>query len=134
MVKERSEALGMPSSAELLALVDAIKYPVRVRIMVSLAASPKSVSSVAQDLRIRPDTASHHLGWLHDCGIVQFRKNKNWHLYRLSDLVRVEVLERMYRICMGDPRVFAVVFSVAKDGFSQDEGGLSARRRGLPRR
>ena len=68
-------------------LLDVVRSPVRLEILMRLAKSPKDVSSLSKEMNLEIQAVSHHLRPLLKTGLVEFEQVKQKHLYRLSERV-----------------------------------------------
>ena len=62
-----------------------LAHELRLQILRKLADSPKDVSSLAEALDLEIDRVSHHLRPLRACGLVEFSRIKQTHVFRLSE-------------------------------------------------
>ena len=72
---------GTSSIADQLAC---LAHEVRLEIIVSLAESPKDVSTLAAELELEVNVISHHLSLLRARGFLEFQALKQRHIYSLT--------------------------------------------------
>lgn len=72
-------------------------HPVRIRMLQALAVSESAVQPLADDLELTQQNASHHLGLLHEAGIVSRRRVGRIVLYRVADTAVLAYFEEVAR-------------------------------------
>ncbi|MEM4188568.1 MAG: metalloregulator ArsR/SmtB family transcription factor [Candidatus Hadarchaeum sp.] len=71
-----------------LKFLQAISHPTRLRILRALEINELCVCVFVNLMKIKYSKLSYHLKILKDAGLVEFRKEKNFLIYRLTNLGR----------------------------------------------
>lgn len=77
-----------------LKFLDAISHPTRLRILRALRVKELCVCVFVAMMRIKYSKLSYHLGLLKKAGLVESKKDRNFLIYRLTDLGR-KILENI---------------------------------------
>jgi ArsR family transcriptional regulator len=81
-----------PSLEKLSVYFGALSDPVRLKILHLLMIQPLCVCCIKEMVEITDSRLSYHLGKLKDSGLIEGRQEKNWIIYRPTDLAR-ELIE-----------------------------------------
>ncbi|MBV8086335.1 MAG: metalloregulator ArsR/SmtB family transcription factor [Chloroflexi bacterium] len=93
-----------PGDGAALRFLRALADESRLKIVGLLAQGERSVDELAEALRLRPPTVSHHLTKLSDAGLVGMRRQGTLHLYRLE----ADALTRLSRELLTPDRMASV--------------------------
>lgn len=83
-------------SEELVTFFKALADSNRLKIVGLLAEKPYSVEELAELLKLKPSTVSHHLSRLAEAGLVQARSESYYNVYRLDQSVLQEKARTMF--------------------------------------
>jgi predicted transcriptional regulator len=101
-------------SEELVAFFKALADANRLKIVGLLAQQPYSVEQLAAILDLRPSTISHHLSKLADVGLVSFKADSYYNVYKLEE----ETL-RKTRLLFSQQDLAVVVENVDLDAYDR---------------
>lgn len=87
----------------------------RLKIVGLLANGERSVDALADALKLKAPTVSHHLAKLREAGLVQMRAEGTVHLYRLN----TEGLRRMSRDLLTPERIASLADNVEGDAYER---------------
>ncbi len=83
-------------SEELLTFFKALADSNRLKIVGLLAEKPYSVEELAELLKLKPSTVSHHLSRLAEAGLVRAHSESYYNVYRLDQAVLQEKARTMF--------------------------------------
>ena len=81
---ENKTALSSEEMKSLVVIGRALSDPTRIRILGLLAERPMYGQELAKVLDVKPPTISHHIAPLVNAGLVQIRRENNFHYYELD--------------------------------------------------
>jgi DNA-binding MarR family transcriptional regulator len=81
---ENKTALSSEEMKSLVVIGRALADPTRIRILGLLAERPMYGQELAKVLDVKPPTVSHHIAPLVNAGLVQVRRENNYHYYELD--------------------------------------------------
>jgi DNA-binding MarR family transcriptional regulator len=81
---ENKTALSSEEMKSLVVIGRALSDPTRIRILGLLAERPMYGQELAKVLDVKPPTISHHIAPLVNAGLVQVRRENNYHYYELD--------------------------------------------------
>lgn len=87
----------------------------RLKIVGVLAQGEYSVEQMAEMLKLRPSTVSHHLAKLAAAGLVRSRSESYYNIYRLQ----TEKLEEMFRKILSCDTIPAIITDVDMDAYDR---------------
>jgi biotin operon repressor len=100
---------------ELLGFFKALADANRLKIVGLLAKQPYSVEQLAEILKVRPSTVSHHLAKLSDAGLVHARAESYYNMYYLE----TGVLEEKARRLLAEETLPAMVADIDTDAYDR---------------
>lgn len=87
----------------------------RLKIVGLLSNGERSVDELADALKLRPPTVSHHLAKLREAGLVAMRADGTTHLYRLNG----DALRQMSKDILAPERIASLVDDVQGDAWER---------------
>jgi predicted transcriptional regulator len=102
-------------NTELLSFFKALADANRLKIVGLLAKEPYSVEQLAEILKIRPSTVSHHLAKLSNAGLVRAQSESYYNIYYLE----TSVLEEKARRLLSEETLPAMAADVDTDAYDR---------------
>ena len=100
---------------EMLSLFKALADATRLKIIGLLASQPLTVEQMAEMLKLRPSTVSHHLSYLAHVGLVSARAESYYNIYSLQP----HVLDQMARQMLSRETLPSVAAQVDVDAYDR---------------